>query len=104
MCEPAAQSAEEIEAQEFARAPLPLHARPEEPERVHVQREVPEAAMHEHVRADRPPLVAEIRHCTADVSRGAGSSGERTSYMGTSSHIGVRRAAATAARGACRRA
>src|ERR1035437_2154562 len=60
MCEPAAQSAEEIEAQELTRTPLPLHARPEEPERVHVQREVPEAAVHEHVRADRPPLVAEI--------------------------------------------
>src|ERR1019366_3627232 len=66
MCEPTAQSAEEIEAQELARAPLPLHARPEEPERVHVQREEPEATVHEHVRADRPPLVAEVLRLEAE--------------------------------------
>ena len=60
MREPAAQSAEQIEAHEFLRAPFPFDARAKQPQRVHVQREMPEAAVHEHVRADRPPLVAEI--------------------------------------------
>src|SRR5688500_17394475 len=66
MREPAAESAEQVVARELAAAPRPFDARTEQVERVHVQGEVPEPAVHEHVRPDRPPRPTEILHLEAE--------------------------------------
>src|SRR5574338_158453 len=62
MREPAAEPAEDVVARELTRAPGPLDSRTEEVERVHVQGEMPEPAVHEHVRDDRPPRTPEVVH------------------------------------------
>src|SRR6185436_980099 len=62
MRKPPAESAEDVIARELPSAPGTLDPRTEQVERVHVQGEMPEPAMHEHVRRDRPPRPPEVMH------------------------------------------
>src|SRR6476619_114532 len=60
MCDCSAETAPQIEVEKSASAPAFFNSRAEHPKRKHVECQMPQSGMHEHVREWRPPSRCEI--------------------------------------------
>src|SRR3954462_10208665 len=65
----ATDSTPEIEIDKASRSPQVLDARAEHPQRQHVERDVPQTRVHEHVRRNCPPLRRELRRLETECSK-----------------------------------